>query len=89
MGGAPATETCPGKEQTGACLGKSQISILNHRDGTGAIPNFGEVDRFPTVSPTRGNDTIRCHCEERSSPPPSEANASLRDKPSKVRNEIK
>ncbi len=80
MEGALATETC---------LGKSQILILDHRDGTGPIPNFGEVDRFPPVCPTRGNDTIRCHCEERSSPPPCEANPSIRDKPSKVRNEIK
>ncbi len=44
MGGAPAPKTC---------LGKSQISIPDHRDGTGAIPNFGEVDRFPPVCPTR------------------------------------
>jgi hypothetical protein len=27
----------PGKELTGACPGKAQIPILDHRDGTGAI----------------------------------------------------
>jgi hypothetical protein len=37
MEGAPATETCLRKSQTEACLGKEQISILDHRDGTEVI----------------------------------------------------